>query len=321
MEIGECIGFYRFVVPTINYRNPGAASCYEKGEFNFIGETYLGGSACRSTSCATPSVLARAAKHPHESTAGVCYNPAMVHTGSPPIGIIGGMSWESTSHYYQEINRRYHQRLGGHHSAPIVLYSVDFAPIEAMQRADDWHGLAEILVDAAGRLERAGADVLLLATNTMHLVFDELTSRTTAPWIHIADPAGAALHRDGYRRVGLLGTRFTMERPFYRDRLSERYGLDIVVPDAAERAEVDRVIFEELVHGVIRDESRAYYQRVIRRLGEEGAEAVILGCTEIGLLVDAAASPVAAYDTTALHAAAAVEWVSSLQNATKEGRL
>ncbi len=244
----------------------------------------------------------------------------MTSTGSSPIGIIGGMSWESTTHYYQEINRRYRERLGGHHSAPILLHSVDFAPIEAMQRADDWRAAAEILIDAARGVERAGAGVLLLATNTMHVVFDELSAATTVPWIHIADAAGDALRRDGRRRVGLLGTRFTMERPFYRDRLRERYELDVVVPSDDERAEVHRIIYEELVYGTIRDESREYYRSVIRHLADEGAEAVIFGCTEIGLLIAPEASSIAAYDTTALHAAAAVEWVCSSHDTTQEER-
>lgn len=244
----------------------------------------------------------------------------MASTSPSPIGIIGGMSWESTTHYYQEINRRYRERRGGHHSAPILLYSLDFAPIEALQRAENWRGAAEILVDGAHRLERAGAGVLLLATNTMHLVFDELSAATTVPWIHIADAAGDALRRDGRRQIGLLGTRFTMERPFYRERLRERYGLEVLVPTGGEREEVHRIIYDELVHGVIREESREYYRRVIRRLAEEGAEAVVFGCTEIGLLVAPETSPVASYDTTALHAAAAVEWVSSSENVMEEER-
>ncbi|MFW5693593.1 MAG: aspartate/glutamate racemase family protein [Alkalispirochaeta sp.] len=223
------------------------------------------------------------------------------------LGIIGGMSWESTVTYYQEINRRYRELRGGHHSAPVLVYSVDFAPIEAMQRSGDWPGTAQILGSAAHALERAGATVLVLATNTMHLVFDELTRTVRLPWIHIADATGEAVVRDGVQRVGLLGTRFTMEQPFYTDRLSARFGLDVVVPTEEDRRHVDEVIFSELVHGRFTEESRDRFRSVMARLVEAGAEAIVLGCTEIGLLVDAGDSPVPLYDTTRVHAAAAVE--------------
>jgi len=219
------------------------------------------------------------------------------------------MSWESTVTYYQEINRDYQKRLGGYHSAPILIHSVDFSPIEEMQRADDWDGAGRALSAAAIGLERAGAGLLLLATNTMHLVFDRLESATSVPWIHIADPAGAALVSDGCTRVGLLGTRFTMERDFYRERLQNRFGLDVRVPAADERAQIDRIIFDELVHGELRDESRAFYQEVISRLARDGAQGVILGCTEIGLLVRPKESPLPVYDTAVLHAKAAVDWL------------
>ena len=227
----------------------------------------------------------------------------------PLIGVIGGMSWESTQSYYREINRRYHEVRGGHHSAPIVLHSVDFAPIEAMQRRDDWDATAAILTEAAEGLERAGAGVLLLATNTMHLVFDRLVEATTAPWIHIADATGAALTADGIGRVGLLGTRFTMEQPFYRDRLAERFGLEVIVPDADDRTTVDRIIFEELVHGVTTGDSRRRYGEIMRSLVDRGAGAIVLGCTEIGLLVASDDSAVPLYDTAILHARAAVDWL------------
>jgi aspartate racemase len=225
------------------------------------------------------------------------------------IGIIGGMSWESTVTYYQEINRRYNAVRGGHHSAPVLIHSVDFGPIEEMQRSGDWAGTAEILAEAARGLERAGAGVLLLATNTMHLVFDTLVEATTVPWIHIADATGAALTRDHSKKVGLLGTRFTMEQDFYRKRLSEGYGLDVLTPPSEERRKIDRIIFEELVHGTIRDESRQFYLGVIDSLAASGAEATILGCTEIGLLVGADASPLPLYDTAVIHAERAVQWL------------
>ncbi|MEX2445337.1 MAG: aspartate/glutamate racemase family protein [Alkalispirochaeta sp.] len=229
--------------------------------------------------------------------------------GSPEelLGIIGGMSWESTASYYREINRRYNERRGGHHSAPILLYSVDFAPIEAMQRSGNWPGTARTLISAAEALQRAGATVLLLATNTMHLVFGELTQAVALPWIHIADATGEALSRDGVKRVGLLGTRFTMEQQFYRDRLAERFGLEVVVPGDDDRRTIDETIFSELVHGRFTDKSKDRFRSVMKRVVTAGAEAMIFGCTEIGLLVGPEDSPVAVYDTTTLHAAAAVD--------------
>ncbi|MDA3948145.1 MAG: amino acid racemase, partial [Spirochaeta sp.] len=218
------------------------------------------------------------------------------------VGIIGGMSWESTVTYYQKLNRRYNARWGGHSSAPVIIHSVDFAAIEAMQRSGDWDGAAAILAEAAIGLERAGATVLLLATNTMHLVFDELVAATHVPWIHIADATGEALQRDGHTTVGLLGTRFTMEEQFYRGRLADRYGLNVLTPEATERREIDRIIFEELVHGTIREETRRYYRSVISAFADAGAEAVILGCTEIGLLFDADdASPDPGRPTASIH--------------------
>ncbi|MFW5827457.1 MAG: aspartate/glutamate racemase family protein [Alkalispirochaeta sp.] len=223
------------------------------------------------------------------------------------LGIIGGMSWESTVTYYQEINRRYNARRGGHHSAPLLINSVDFAPIEAMQRSGDWSGTARILIDAARALHRAGATVLLLATNTMHLVLDELADAVALPWIHIADATGEALAGAGIARVGLLGTRFTMEQPFYRDRLADRFGVEVVVPAEDDRRLVDEIIFSELVHGHFTETSREHYREVMQRVAAAGADAVVFGCTEIGLLVGGEDSPVAVYDTTQLHAAAAVE--------------
>lgn len=219
------------------------------------------------------------------------------------------MSWESTVTYYQEINRRYHAARGGHHSAPVLIHSVDFAPIEAMQRSGDWDRTATILSAAARGLEAAGAGLLLLATNTMHLVFSDLEQATAVPWVHIADAAGAALRRDGIGKIGLLGTRFTMEQPFYRERLADRFGIETVVPDDSGRREVNRVIFEELVHGRIEQSSRERFRREMARLAEAGAAAIVLGCTEIGLLVEPGDSALPLYDTAILHAAAAVEWL------------
>jgi aspartate racemase len=225
------------------------------------------------------------------------------------VGILGGMSWESTVTYYQEINRRYHAVRGGHHSAPLLIHSVNFAPIEGMQRSGDWGGTAGILTTAARGLEAAGAGLLLLATNTMHLVFPELEEATATPWVHIADATGAALRRDGISTIGLLGTRFTMEEPFYRDRLAARFGIETIVPDEAGRREIDRVIFEELVHGTTAQSSRERFRREMAGLAAAGAGAIVLGCTEIGLLVGSGDSELPTYDTALLHAAAAVDWL------------
>lgn len=223
------------------------------------------------------------------------------------IGVLGGMSWESSAGYYRLINQGVARRLGGYHSADMVMVSVDFEPIERMQREDRWNDAAQLLGDAADSCERAGAEILLLATNTMHLVFDELERRTSAPWIHIADPTGRAARAAGARVVGLLGTSFTMEQAFYRERLEKRYGLRVVVPETHDRELVHGVIFDELVKGIVRDESRAAYSRVAGHLVDMGAEAVILGCTEIGMLLGDEDVPVPALDTTVLHAEAAVE--------------
>lgn len=222
------------------------------------------------------------------------------------IGVLGGMSWESSAEYYRMINELVAERLGGYHSADIVMVSVDFDPIEQMQREARWDDAAAVLVEAARACERAGADCLLLATNTMHIVFDELEAATEAPWIHIADPTARAAKAHGTHVVGLLGTTFTMEQPFYRERLEKRFGLKVVIPDADDRVLVHRVIFDELVRGVIRAESRRAYTRVAGRLVDKGAEAVILGCTEIGMLLREEDVPVPALDTTTLHAEAAV---------------
>jgi len=223
------------------------------------------------------------------------------------IGLLGGMSWESTASYYAAINRAVAERLGGLHSARIVLVSVDFAQIEALQRAEDWDAAGAILADAASNLEAVGADLIVLCTNTMHQVADAISAATDVPLLHIADPTAQRLVADGHRRVGLLGTRFTMERDFYRARLTDRFDLEVVVPGPEDRDTVDRIIFEELVLGRVEPDSRRRYLEVIDRLVADGADAVILGCTEIGLLVDASHTDVPLYDTTQLHALAAVD--------------
>ena len=222
------------------------------------------------------------------------------------IGLIGGMSWESTAEYYRLINEEVRDRLGGLHSAEVVLWSVDFADVEAMQAAGRWDQAGELLADAARRLERAGAGVLALCTNTMHKVADAITGAVDVPFVHLADVTAEAVRADGLTTVGLLGTAFTMEQDFYRDRLAS-HGLDVIVPDASDRADVHRVIYDELCLGIVRDESRRRYQEVIGRLVDAGAAGVILGCTEIELLIVAADSEVAVFPTTSLHAAAIVD--------------
>ncbi len=223
------------------------------------------------------------------------------------IGLLGGMSWESTETYYRLINEGVKARLGGLHSARIAMVSVDFAPIEELQASDDWEGAGRVLAEAAQGVEAAGADFLVIATNTMHEVAPAIEAAIGIPLLHIADATAAPIREAGVRTVGLLGTAFTMERDFYRGRLAERHDLEVLVPEAADRATVHRVIYEELVLGEIRDESRTEYLRIIDGLRERGAEAVIEGCTEISLLVGQQHTDVPLYDTTALHAAAAVE--------------
>jgi len=221
------------------------------------------------------------------------------------IGLIGGMSWESTAHYYRIVNQQAAARLGGLHSAPMVIESVDFAPIAALQSAGDWDGAGAILAAAARRLEAAGAGLVGLATNTMHIVADQIAAAIDIPFLHIAEPTSAALLADGFSTVGLLGTRFTMEMGFYRDRLAEA-GLTPLIPEV-ERTNLNGIIYEELCRGIVREESRRLYVNVIERLAARGAEAVILGCTEIGMLIDDSVSPLPVYDTTELHARALVD--------------
>ena len=221
------------------------------------------------------------------------------------IGLIGGMSWESTVPYYRQINEAVKAQLGGLHSARVVLYSVDFHDIEVLQRAGDWEGAGQILVDAAKSLEAAGADFLVVCTNTMHKVAPAIEASVSIPLLHIADATAAAISSAGHSVVGLLGTRFTMEQAFYRDRLSERHGLQVVVPDAEDRAIIHRIIYEELCLGVVRAESRLEYRRIMNELARQGAQAIILGCTEITLLVGAEDSALPLFDTTAIHARAA----------------
>ena len=227
------------------------------------------------------------------------------------IGLIGGMSWESTVPYYRVINETVRDRLGGLHSARIILYSVDFHDIEHLQRADDWPEAGRRLAQAARSLELAGADCIVLCTNTMHRVAPAIEEAVAIPFLHIADPTAEEIRRTGLMRVGLLGTRFTMEQEFYRQRLQDLHGIVVLVPDDADREIVHRVIYDELCVGKILDASRDHYRRIINRLVERGAQAVILGCTEISMLVGTEDSPVPVFDTTRLHARKAAEWATS----------
>ncbi|WP_440225072.1 aspartate/glutamate racemase family protein [Dokdonella sp. MW10] len=221
------------------------------------------------------------------------------------IGLIGGMSWESTALYYRLVNEAVKHALGGLHSARVVLYSVDFDDIEHLQRRGEWDAAGRLLADAARALEAAGADLLVLCTNTMHKVAPALEAAVAIPLLHIADPTAAAVRAAGVRKVGLLGTRFTMEEGFYREGLVER-GLEVVLPTPEDRALVHRVIYDELCVGVVDARSREAYRRVMADLVARGAGAIILGCTEIGLLVGEGDVDVPVFDTTVLHARAAV---------------
>ncbi|MFG2290730.1 aspartate/glutamate racemase family protein [Streptomyces sp. NPDC048595] len=221
------------------------------------------------------------------------------------IGLLGGMSWESTAEYYRLLNELTRERLGGLHSSRCVLYSVDFAEIEKLQVAGDWEQAAKILAEAAKALEAAGADLLLICTNTMHKVADQVADAVTIPLLHLADTTAEAVRENGLRRIGLLGTAFTMEQDFYRGRL-ESHGLEVLVPDDAGRSTVHQVIYQELCLGIVREESRAAFMAVIDDLVAAGAEGIILGCTEIELLIGPEHSPVPVFPTTRLHAEAAV---------------
>ncbi len=227
------------------------------------------------------------------------------------LGLIGGMSWESTIPYYRQINQCVKQELGGLHSAKIVLVSVDFHEIEAMQRAGDWQAAGQVLAQAARGLHAAGAEAIVLCTNTMHKVASEIEAAAPIPLLHIADPCADAIKAQGLQCIGLLGTRFTMEQSFYKDRLVERHGLQVLTPDEADRATVHRIIYEELCLGQIKDESRLAYRAIIEKLVAQGAQAIILGCTEISLLIQPEHASVPLFDTTALHAHGAAMWALS----------
>ena len=224
------------------------------------------------------------------------------------IGMLGGMSWESTTSYYRELNEGVKKALGGLHSAKIVLNSVNFEEIEKLQHADDWEATAEILKKSARAIEAGGADFLIICTNTMHIVAPEIEAAIDIPILHIADATAQKLVEDGITKVGLLGTGFTMEKKFYKGRLTEKFDIEVLVPDEEKRALVHKVIYNELCLGKINDESRVAYLAIIDNLRDQGAQAVILGCTEIAMLVSQKDSNIPLYDTTTIHAIQAVKY-------------
>jgi amino-acid racemase len=224
------------------------------------------------------------------------------------IGLIGGMSWESSIEYYRIINETVKAKLGGLHSAKSIMVSVDFADIEILQHQGQWAEAAQMLIDAAKSLENSGADFIVLCTNTMHKVADDIQANVKIPLLHIADATAQLVKDSGIKKIGLLGTRFTMEEEFYKGRLSQKYGLNVNVPNAQEREIVHRVIYDELVIGEIRQHSKEQYIGIIEQMVHQGAEGVILGCTEIGLLIHKQDSQVPLFDTTRIHAEAAAEY-------------
>ena len=224
------------------------------------------------------------------------------------IGMLGGMSWESTATYYRAVNEGIKEALGGLHSARIAMVSVDFDEIEKLQHAGDWEATGVILSDAACKVEAAGADFLMICTNTMHRVASRIESAISIPLLHIADATAAKLQEDGIRKVGLLGTRFTMEQDFYKSRLTDKFGIEVLAPDSESRERVHKVIYEQLCLGIIEEDSRNEYLSIIAQLAAGGAQAVILGCTEIALLVQQEHTTVPLYDTTRIHADEAVKY-------------
>ncbi|MBN2115606.1 MAG: aspartate/glutamate racemase family protein [Anaerolineales bacterium] len=224
------------------------------------------------------------------------------------IGLIGGMSWESSVEYYRILNETTKAKLGGLHSAKCIIYSVDFAEVEALQRQDRWEEAARLMIAAGQSLESAGADFVVLCTNTMHKLADEIQSSIHIPLLHIADATAQKIKAAGLRKIGLLGTRFTMEHDFYKGRLIDRHGLEVITPDSPDREVVHRIIYDELVLGLVKQESRQQYIQIMEKLVQSGAEGIILGCTEIELLVHDGDSRVPLFPTTRIHAIAAVEY-------------
>ncbi|WP_091022834.1 aspartate/glutamate racemase family protein [Bacillus sp. UNCCL81] len=228
------------------------------------------------------------------------------------IGLIGGMSWESSLLYYQMMNERVKEKLGGHHSAKSLLYSVDFQEIKTLQFEDRWDELTKIMIDIAKKLEKSGADCLVICTNTMHKMAKEVEESVKIPLLHIADATAKEIVNNGIKKVALLGTAFTMEHDFYKGRLIEQFGLDVIVPNEAERKLVHNIIYEELCLGIVKEESKQVYLNIIDQLIEHGAEAVILGCTEITMLISQENCSIPVFDTTRIHAESAVDFALSI---------
>lgn len=224
------------------------------------------------------------------------------------IGMIGGMSWESSIEYYRIVNEAVKEKLGGLHSAKSLMVSVDFAEIEALQHAGDWEAATQAMIEVAQQVEAGGADFVIICTNTMHKMADDVEAAIGIPLLHIADATAEAIKAQGLKKIGLLGTNFTMEEDFYRGRLVKKHGLDVIIPEADDREIVHRIIYDELVLGEIKSESREAYKEIIEKLIAEGAEGIILGCTEIGLLVKEEDSAVPTFDTTTIHAVSAVKY-------------
>ncbi|MDY0103277.1 MAG: aspartate/glutamate racemase family protein [Lentimicrobium sp.] len=225
------------------------------------------------------------------------------------LGLIGGMSWESSVEYYKLVNEKTKQLLGGHHSCQSLMYTVDFDAIVKLQHEGKWQELDVIMANAAKMLEDAGADLIVLCTNTMHLCTKAILEKITVPFLHIAEATGQEIIARKLKKVGLLGTKFTMEKDFYKEVLLNKFGIEVVIPNEKERDEVHRIIYQELVHGQIKEESREIYKKIIRHLEEEGAQGVILGCTEIPLLISDSDVNIPVFDTTKIHAEKAVEWL------------
>jgi len=224
------------------------------------------------------------------------------------LGLIGGMSWESSAVYYNLINKKVRNELGGHHSCDSILLTVDFDEIVKLQHEGDWKSLDQMMAKAALQLEKAGAELIVLCTNTMHLCTPEILKSIHVPFLHIAEATALAIQEQKLKKVALLGTRFTMEKNFYKDYIHEKFGIEVIIPKLTEREEVHRIIYNELVQGVIREESREIYKKIIGNLESLGAEGVILGCTEIPLLIDSSDVNIPVFDTTTIHAEKAVEW-------------
>ncbi len=224
------------------------------------------------------------------------------------IGLIGGMSWESSAVYYQLINQKVKEILGGTHSAKSLMYSVEFNEIEQLQHAGNWNKLTDIMIDAAQKVEKGGADFIVICTNTMHKMFPEMTAKISIPILHIVDATAEKIKEKRIKKIGLLGTNFTMTQDFYKGRLEKEHGLEVVIPNEIDRQTVHDIIYQELILGNIKDESRKKYQEIIKKLQIQGAEGVILGCTEIPLLIKQKDSPIQVFDTTRIHAEKAVEF-------------